>query len=227
MCAVNKALLIVNEATSVKAQALYDEWMDAESLLDKFAVRLGQHLARHGFGADEWTFRRYSEHRDALIVEFQQADLWNDEEAYFFINVFLSLNPSWEHRRAAEGLPPDEPPRGAAGKLLTRIEPVSPFEDSWRIVNDATLVEVLDKVCGQLGEVLPHLAGLLDRTELLGRLEEIYGGGAWRMRGWIVAERGPSEKLEQLLSERERTDPNASQTANVIRGYAETKAQPS
>ena len=75
--------------------------------------------------------------------------------------------------------------------------------------------------------MLPYLAGLLDRTELLGRLDEIYGGGARRMRAWIVAERGPSEELEQLLSERERADPNASQTANVILGYAETKAQSS
>jgi hypothetical protein len=201
--------------------------MDAESLLDEFAVRLGEYLAGHGFEADEWTFRCYSEHRDALIVEFQKAELWNDEEAYFFINVFLSLNPSWEHYRAVEGLPLDEPPRGAAGRLLTRIEPVSPFEDSWRIVNDATMVEVLDQVCGQLGEVLPYLAGLLDRMELLGRLDEIFGGAAWRVRAWIVAERGPSEELEQLLSERERADPNASQTANVIRGYAESKAQSS
>jgi hypothetical protein len=75
--------------------------------------------------------------------------------------------------------------------------------------------------------VLPYLAGLLDRTELLGRLDEIFGGAAWRVRAWIVAERGPSEELEQLLSEWKRVHPNASETADVILGYAETKAQSS
>ncbi|BCY14566.1 hypothetical protein L3i22_096540 [Actinoplanes sp. L3-i22] len=186
--------------------------MDAEALLDEFAVRLGGYLAGQGFEADEWTFRRFSEHRDALIVEFQQAKLWTDDEARFFVNVFLLLNPTWEHLQAE------------TGRLLTRIGPVSPYEDSWRIVNEATMTHVLDAVVTQLDEVLPGLVGLLDRTELDSRLEEIFGGGAWRMRAWILAENGPSAELESLFAEQVRANPGVGEIADVIRGYAATKA---
>ncbi|WP_285550465.1 hypothetical protein [Actinoplanes regularis] len=97
--------------------------------------------------------------------------------------------------------------------------------DRWRIVDEATMVDVLNKVCGQLGEVFPQLAGLLDRTELLGRLPEIFGrGAAWRFHGWILAERGPSPDLERLLAEEVRANPISSEIADEIRGYAATKA---
>ncbi len=152
--------------------------MDAESLLDEFAERLGRRLADQGFETDEWKFRRYSEHRDALILAFQQAKLWSDDEAHFFINVYLSLNPVWEHERVADGLPEDEPPPVSSGIMVTRIEPPSPYEDSWRIVNEATSADVLEKVLQRMGEVLPHYVGLLDRTELPARLDELFGPSA-------------------------------------------------
>jgi hypothetical protein len=199
--------------------------MDSEALLDEFAVRLGDYLAGQGFEADEWTFRRCSEHRDALIVIFQRArDLWNDEEAYFYINVYFTLHPAWEHRRVQEDLPADQHPRASTGLMLTRIGPVSPYEDCWRIVDEATLVDVLEKVSAQLGEVLPGLVGLLDRAELDSRLKELFGGGAWRMRAWILAENGPSDELESLFAERVRANPGLGEIADVIRGYAATKA---
>jgi hypothetical protein len=199
--------------------------MDAESLVDEFAERLGGHLAEQGFETDEWTFRRYSEHRDTLILAFQKSKLWNDEEAHFFINVYLSLNPVWEHERVADGLPEDEPPRAMTGLMLTRIEPPSPYEDSWRIVNEATLADVLDKVLQQIGEVLPHYTGLLDRTELFARLDELFGAvRAWRLRSWLLAESGPSAELEQLLSEQQDEHPTDRGAAELIRDYAATKA---
>jgi hypothetical protein len=200
--------------------------MDAESLLDEFAVRRGGRLAQQGFEADEWTFRRYSEHRDALILEFQKSSLWTDKEAYFFLNVHLSLNPMWEHDRAVGEQPADEPPQATTGMMLTRIEPASPYEDSWRIVDEATLADVLEKVLQQAGEVLPYYLGLLDRSVLDERLDDLFGGGAWRIRGWLLAERGPSAVLEALLSGRERANPNLGRIADLIRGYAATKAAP-
>jgi hypothetical protein len=197
--------------------------MDAEALLDQFAAGLGEFLAERGFEADEWTFRRYGAHGDALIVEFQQAELWTDREACFYVNLFFSLRPKWESDRVRFELDEDEPPRGSLGTMLGRLDPGDP-DETWRIADPATMAEVGDRLREQLDEVLPAYTGLLDRTELVARTGEIWRGGSWRIEAWLLAERGPSAELERLLSARETPDADLGHITGPIRAYALTRA---
>ncbi|MER7415796.1 hypothetical protein ABT346_03250 [Micromonospora peucetia] len=172
-------------------------------MFDTFVEGFAEQLAGYGFERDQGgrVFRRFSPDRDVLIVELQLSTHSTRTEKVFYINVALVLASQWESDRRRLGLPGFELPRSFHGIWSHRIG-LSTLSggDQWEIKDRATLVKVSNGVRLRVDETLPELMRMLDRDALFVDAAELFRGRAWRVRAWLLAEKGPSEELERLLS---------------------------
>lgn len=193
------------------------------SLFDTFIKGFAEHLAGYGFERDTSArvFRRFSPDGDVFIVELQSSRSSTRTEKVFYINVALVLAPKWEWDRRRLGLGVSELPRSVHGSWFHRIRSATlAGSDEWRIKDPATLVKVSEDVRRRVDETLPDLLQMLDRDTLFVDAAERFRGGAWRVRAWLLSDKGPSEELERLLSAGE---PGA---ARMIREYAANSYDP-
>ncbi|WP_346125706.1 DUF4304 domain-containing protein, partial [Micromonospora coerulea] len=171
-------------------------------------------------------FRRFSPQGDALIFEVQTSAHSNKSEKIFYICVALVLAPKWDRERQRTGRAASELPRHYDGTWRSRLgfTRLSPSGDQWRIADDNTAAEVSDQVRRRLDETVPQLLPLLDRTVLLGEAPDILGPGAWLVRAWLLAERGPSQELEHLLFTERPAHTHNSVPTKAVWAYANSKA---
>ncbi|MCW3818608.1 DUF4304 domain-containing protein [Micromonospora sp. DR5-3] len=201
--------------------------MSLQPMFNAFVTALGDQLAGYGFKRGKGrVFRRYSPEGDALIIELQTSDHSTKWEKIFYINMALVLAPKWERDRQQYGLPASELPRHFHGTWRQRIgfSRLSPADDQWRIADEVTAAQVSEQVRRRLDETLPELLPLLDRDQLIERAPQILGAAAWRVRAWLLAERGPSKELEDLLFAEQPAHNHNSVPTKAIWTYANSKA---
>ncbi|MFC6018144.1 DUF4304 domain-containing protein [Plantactinospora solaniradicis] len=193
------------------------------SLFGTFVEGLAEQLAGYGFerARGARVFRRFSRDGDVFVVELQSSAYSTRTEKAFYINVALVLAPHWQSRRRRLGLPGSELPRSLHGIWSHRIGFTTlSGGDQWRITDRATLAKVSEHVRRRVDEALPELLQMLDRDTLFVDAAELFRGGAWRVRAWLLAEKGPSEELERLLSAGEPA------AVRMIRDYVANSYEP-
>jgi Domain of unknown function (DUF4304) len=172
-------------------------------LFDTFVKGFAEQLVGYGFERDKGArvFRRFSQDRDVFIVELQSSTDSTRAEKVFYINVALVLAPRWESHRRRLRLPASELPRSVHGIWFRRIGFTTlSGSDRWRIQDQAALAKVAEDVRRRVDEAVPELLQMLDRDKLFVDAEDLFGGRAWQVRAWLLAEKGPSAELERLLS---------------------------
>ncbi|PWU47045.1 hypothetical protein DLJ47_31385 [Micromonospora sp. S4605] len=186
-------------------------------------------LAGHGFerGDEGRVFRQFSPQGDALIIEVQPSEHSTRWEKVFYINVALVLAPNWEWDRQRTGRSDSELPRHYDGMWRRRLgfTRLSPGGDQWRIADDETAAAVSDQVRRLLDEIVPQLLPLLDRTVVLDETPDILGPGAWLLRAWLLAEQGPTEKLQHLLFVERPAHTHDSVPTRTVWNYANSRSR--
>lgn len=73
---------------------------------------------------------------------------------------------------------------------------------------------------------MPGLLRLLDREHLVEVADrrEFLGAGGWRVRAWLLAERGPSPELERLLFEEQPAYTHQTPMIQGIWAHANSRA---
>ncbi|MEU8377529.1 DUF4304 domain-containing protein [Micromonospora sp. NPDC048894] len=188
--------------------------MSAQALFGRLVKDVADQLAGYGFERDKMIFRRSSPEGDVLIIGFQASDHSSSAGKVFYVNVALVLAPKWERDRLCYRLPESARPEHVHGLWRHRIG-FSGFSggDQWRVTDEASAAEVSALIRSRLDETLPMLLPALDRDVLLGSPPDFLSSAAWMARGWVLAERGPSEELERLLF----SEPTTGEFSSVAR----------
>ncbi|WP_239486426.1 DUF4304 domain-containing protein [Micromonospora humidisoli] len=191
-----------------------DAQVSAQSLFGTLVKEVADQLAGYGFERDKMILRRSSPEGDVLIIEFQTSDCSSRAEKVFYVNVALVLAPKWERDRLRYRLPESARPEHVHGLWRRRIG-FSGFSggDQWRVTDEASAVEVSALIRRRLDEILPVLLPAFDRDVLLGDPPDFLSYAGWMARGWVLAERGPSEELEKLLF----SEPTTGEFSSVAR----------
>ncbi|WP_194821081.1 DUF4304 domain-containing protein [Micromonospora sp. S-DT3-3-22] len=195
--------------------------MSVQALFSRLVKGVADQLTGYGFERDKRTFRCFSPEGDGVIVEFQPSDHSTRFEKVFYINVALTVAPKWERDRLLYGLPASVRPGHLHGLWRHRIG----FSggDQWRITDEASAAEMSDLIRRRLDETVPLLLPALDRAVLLGNPPEFLSSVAWMARGWVLAERGPSEELERLLFAKPTTGEFSSVARKAIWDWATSR----
>lgn len=193
------------------------------SLFGRFVSDVAQQLAGYGFDRDaknRRVFRRNSPAGDVVIVELQPSDHSSAEETVFYINLGLVLGPKWESDRQRIKRAPGRLPDTSNASWFRRVN--HDGEDQWSISDEQAFGETSERARTRLDEVLPDLVRMLDRDWVFAEAPALFRGGAWRVRAWLLADRGPSAELERLLDE-EGSRRNVPEQLARIREYARTR----
>ena len=198
--------------------------MTVQSLYNRFAKDIAEQLAGYGFERDRGgrIFRRSSPHGDVLVVELQSSDHSTKQEKRFYINVALVLGPKWESDNRRRDVPGDRLPDSSHGSLLRRIRPIGSGEDQWSITDERSCAEASEQARRSVDATMPDMLRLLDRDHLFAEAPQIFKARAWRVRAWLLADRGPSEELDRLLEEEGARRDVADLTAR-IRDHANSR----
>lgn len=199
--------------------------MTAQSWFSRFTRGVAEQLAGYGFDRDRSgrAFRYFSPQGDAVVVELQVAKGSTGDEKLFYLNVGLVLGPEWESEKRHRGLADDRLPAGHEGILFRRIGFVTlSGGDQWRIADEQSYDEVSRQVRQRLDETLPDFLRLLDREWIYAQAPELFRARAWRVRAWLLADRGAVEDLERLL-EQESARPTAVAQSPAMRAHAERR----
>ncbi len=176
------------------------------AVLSQCARLLGERLAEDGFTKDRYVFRRYNTAGDALIIDFHPLPALSEGETRFAVHVGFLLAPYWEWEKHKYGYPPDKRPDMSHVNWVLPVNPVDWSEDApsrhdeWVITDDAAAV------AGRIHERLPSLDLWLDRElvwrSAMGASTEL-GVMSEPMKLWLLAERGQSDELRELLDDEE------------------------
>ena len=107
----------------------------------------------------------------------------------------------WESAKRRRGLASGEPPSSTALFNFSRLRlPGQTGEDLWETTKES-LPSVTTLLSQAIEEQLARYLRTLDREATAARAEEIFQASGWRYRAWILAGRGPSDELNELLDQ--------------------------
>jgi hypothetical protein len=194
-----------------------------KSVENAFQRTVGDLLAEHGFvrAGRKPLFHHWSPAGDAVLVEAQPTFTPTPGAAGHFLNVGLVVGPMWESAKRRRGLPPGEPPSSTALFNFNRLRlPGQTGEDLWETTEER-LPSVTALLSQAFEEQLPRYLRALDREATAARADEIFQASGWKYRAWILADRGPSEELNELLDQA-KADGKRAVHLDRIREWAES-----
>lgn len=201
--------------------------MAGQPIASRFKRTLGDLLAEYGFvrAGRKALFHHWSPAGDAILVEAQPTFTSTRGAVGHFLNVGLVVGPMWESTKRRLGLSADELPDSTALFYFRRVDiPGRGDDDLWE-VTEKSLPRVASLLRQALEEQLPQHLRTLDREATAAQADEIFKAGSCQYRAWILADQGPSEELDVLLSQA-RSEGWGAQHLDPIREWAQSRENP-
>ncbi len=168
----------------------------------QFTQALGALLAGQGFvrAGRRHLFHHWSPAGDAVLVEMQRASGMGPGTVGFYLNIGLVLGPMWEASKRRRALSADDLPATTDLLRFDRLRVPGPDREETWLLTERTLPDMIDLLERAVEEQLPAQLSVLDRETTLRNPEGLFKARAWRYRAWILADAGPSQELDDLLT---------------------------
>jgi hypothetical protein len=168
---------------------------------------IGPALRQHGFKGSAPNWVLVAEDGDRAIVSVQSS-AWNSaDEVRFYVNLSVVPKPWWSWEQHGSPELEGKTPKEQHGLWRQRLEETQP----WMVVDEASAQNCGADVVTQLdNEAIPVLHRLVHRHEMIasiraGECGEIRGPGYQiyfdRALAILISEEGPSQELDQLVSQ--------------------------
>ncbi|MDP9798669.1 hypothetical protein J2S43_007181 [Catenuloplanes nepalensis] len=118
----------------------------------------------------------------------------------FYLNIGLVLGPMWEASKRRRALSADDLPATTDLLRFDRLRVPGPDREETWLLTERTLPDMIDLLERAVEEQLPAQLSVLDRETTLRNPEGLFKARAWRYRAWILADAGPSQELDDLLT---------------------------